>query len=410
MNVQDRFLKYVVIDTTSDPDSASFPSTPSQLPFADLLADEMRAMGLQDVCRDENGYVYGTIPSTIADFSGCTVGFIAHMDTANDAPGANIRPRVVKSYDGGDILLNPEKNIVMRPADFEVLRRMEGKSLIVTDGTTLLGGDDKAGVAEILTAAEYLLSHPELPHGPVRIAFTPDEEIGCGADRFDVKRFAADFAYTVDGGAAGELEYENFNAASAVVTFTGTSIHPGAAKGKMVNAALLAMEFQQMLPAFARPECTDGYEGFIHLTGMDGCVEHACLKYIIRDHDRKLFEEKKALVAQTAVYLNSKYGDGSVTAELADSYFNMKEKIEPHRHLVDNAVKVCQSLGIAPRIQPIRGGTDGARLSFMGLPCPNLGTGDYNCHGRFEFTCIEEMELCVKLIVGLACEYGTFKV
>lgn len=406
MHVKDRFLKYVAIDTTSDPDSGTFPSTPSQLSFADMLAEEMRAMGLQDVCSDKNGYVYGTIPSTIADYDGCTLGFIAHMDTANDAPGADIRPRVVEAYDGKDIVLNEEMQMIMRPDEFEALRALEGKTLIVTDGRTLLGGDDKAGLAEILTAAEYLMEHPEIGHGPIRIAFTPDEEIGCGADRFDVKLFGADFAYTMDGGAAGELEYENFNAASADITFTGTSIHPGSAKGKMVNAALIAMEYQQMLPSFMRPECTDGYEGFIHLIDMDGCVEHACLKYIIRDHDMKLFEEKKALVTRAADYLNAKYGAGTVSADVRDSYFNMKEKIEPHRCLIDNVLKVYDRLGITPHIQPIRGGTDGARLSFMGLPCPNLGTGDYNCHGRFEFTCVESMEQCVQVIVELAQEFA----
>ncbi len=406
MHVKDRFIKYVMIDTTSDPDSGTFPSTPSQICFADMLANEMREMGLTDVFRDENGYVYGTIPSTIENFNGSILGFIAHMDTANDAPGANIQPRVIESYNGKDIVLNEKLHLIMRPDDFEALHSLEGKTLIVTDGNTLLGGDDKAGLAEIMTAAEYLIAHPEIPHGPIRVAFTPDEEIGCGADRFDVERFGADFAYTMDGGAAGELEFENFNAASATVTFTGTSIHPGSSRGKMVNAAILSMEFQQMLPAFMRPECTDGYEGFIHLIGMDGCVEHACLKYIIRDHDMKLFQEKKALIQRAAEYMNAKYGEGTVSAELKDSYFNMKEKIEPHRHLIDTVLKVFSRLGITPHIQPIRGGTDGARLSFMGLPCPNLGTGDYNCHGRFEFTCVESMEQCVQVIVELAKEYS----
>ena len=407
MQVKDRFIKYVMIDTTSDPDSGTFPSTPAQLSFADMLAGEMREIGIADVYRDENGYVYGTIPSTMEDFGGSVIGFIAHMDTANDAPGANIRPRVIESYDGKDIVLNQELRLVMRPDEFEALRELTGKTLIVTDGNTLLGGDDKAGVAEILTAAEYLIAHPEIPHGPIRVAFTPDEEIGCGADRFDVERFGADFAYTMDGGAAGELEYENFNAASAEITFTGTSIHPGSSRGKMVNAAVLAMEFQQMLPAFMRPECTDGYQGFIHLIGMEGCVERASLQYIIRDHDMKLFEEKKSLITKAADYMNAKYGEGTVSAKVKDSYYNMKEKIEPHRHLIDTVLKVFERLGITPRIQPVRGGTDGARLSFKGLPCPNLGTGDYNCHGRFEFTCVESMEQCVQVIVELAREYAS---
>lgn len=406
MQVKDRFIKYVMMDTTSDPDSGTFPSTQAQIAFADMLAEEMRQIGITDVFRDENGYVYGTIPSTIEAFDGAILGFIAHMDTASDAPGANIRPRVIEQYDGKEIILNEELHLIMRPDDFQVLRTLMGKTLIVTDGNTLLGGDDKAGVAEILTAAEYLIAHPEIPHGPLRLAFTPDEEIGCGADRFDVARFGADYAYTMDGGAAGELEYENFNAASATVNFTGTSIHPGSSRGKMVNAAILAMEFQQMLPAFMRPECTDGYEGFIHLIGMEGQVENACLKYIVRDHDRTLFEDKKELIRKTVEYMNAKYGDGTVQASIKDSYFNMKEKIEPHRHLIDNAVKVMERLGIEPKVQPIRGGTDGARLSFKGLPCPNLGTGDYNCHGRFEFTCVESMEQCVQVIVELAKEYG----
>lgn len=406
MHVKDRFIKYVMIDTTSDPDSGTFPSTASQLSFADMLTNEMQEIGLSDVYRDENGYVYGTIPSTIENFDGHILGFIAHMDTANDAPGANIRPRIIEKYDGENIVLNDKLHLVMRPEDFDVLPSLKGKTLIVTDGNTLLGGDDKAGVAEILTAAEYLIAHPEIPHGPIRVAFTPDEEIGCGADRFDVKRFGADFAYTMDGGAAGELEFENFNAASATVSFTGTSIHPGASRGKMVNAAILAMEFQQMLPAFMRPECTDGYEGFIHLIGMEGCVEHSCLKYIIRDHDMKLFQEKKELVLRAAEYMNTKYGEGTADVQITDSYFNMKEKIAPHPHLIDTVLKVYDRLGIPAHVQPIRGGTDGARLSFKGLPCPNLGTGDYNCHGRFEFTCVESMEQCVQVIVELSKEYA----
>lgn len=406
MQVKDRFLKYIAVDTTSDADSETFPSTPSQLTFADMLAEEMKAMGLEDVFRDENGYVYGTVPSVIDSFSGSVLGFIAHMDTVDEAPGADIRPGIVESYDGQDIVLNEKLHLVMRPKDFPVLETLKGKTLIVTDGSTLLGGDDKAGVAEILTAAEYLMDHPEIPHGPIRIAFTPDEEIGRGADRFDLKRFDADFAYTMDGGALGELEFENFNAASAVVTLKGISIHPGSAKGKMVNASLLAMEYQQMLPAFMRPECTDGYEGFIHLTGMEGHVESARLKYIVRDHDRALFEEKKELMKKAADYMNVRYGEGTVTVQTEDSYFNMKEQIEPHYHLIESVQKVLKRLGIRPRILPIRGGTDGAKLSFEGLPCPNLGIGAYNGHGRFEFVCVEDMEQSVQVIVELAREYG----
>lgn len=406
MQVKDRFLKYIAVDTTSDSESETFPSTPSQLIFADMLAEEMKTMGLAEVFRDENGYVYGTVPSTIDGFSGSVLGFIAHMDTSEDAPGAGISPRIVEAYDGNEILLQDNPQLVMHPEDFPVLDTLKGKTLIVTDGTTLLGGDDKAGLAEILTAAEYLLEHPEIPHGPIRIAFTPDEEIGRGTDRFDLERFGADFAFTMDGGAVGELEFENFNAASAVVTLKGISIHPGSARGKMVNASLLAMEYQQMLPAFMRPECTDGYEGFIHLTGMEGRVENACLNYIVRDHDRTLFEEKKALMSRAADYMNAKYGEGTVTVQTEDSYFNMKEQIEPHDHLMKTVQRVLKRLGIEPQIQPIRGGTDGARLSFLGLPCPNLGTGAYNGHGRYEFVCVESMEQAVQLIVELAREYG----
>lgn len=406
MQVKDRFLNYISVDTTSDPESETFPSTPSQLIFADMLAREMKTMGLAEVFRDENGYVYGTVPSTIDGFSGSALGFIAHMDTSEDAPGAGIRPRIVEAYDGKEILLQDNPRLVMRPEDFPVLNTLKGKTLIVTDGTTLLGGDDKAGLAEILTAAEYLLEHPEIPHGPIRIAFTPDEEIGRGADRFDLQRFGADFAFTMDGGAVGELEFENFHAASAVVTLKGISIHPGSARGKMVNASLLAMEYQQMLPAFMRPECTDGYEGFIHLTGMEGRVENACLHYIVRDHDRTLFEEKKALMSRAGDYMNAKYGEGTVTVQTEDSYFNMKEQIEPHAHLLESVRRVLKRLGIEPQIVPIRGGTDGASLSFRGLPCPNLGTGAYNGHGRYEFVCVESMEQAVQLIVELAREYG----
>ena len=408
MKVQERFLKYISVDTTSDPSSDTFPSTGSQLDFAALLVEEMREMGLQDVSCDENGYVFGTLPATITDYHGPVLGFIAQMDTAPASSGANIRPRTIENYDGKDILLNEETHMIMSPADFENLRQYQGQDLIVTDGTTLLGGDDKAGLAEILTAAEFLLAHPEIPHGTIRIGFTPDEEIGQGADRFDVKRFGADFAYTMDGGECGELEYENFNAASAMVEITGLSIHPGSAKNKMKNALSIAMEFENLMPSAQKPEHTECREGFIHLDSMNGSVEHASMEYIIRDHDKTLFQQKKEVMEHAAAYLNQKYGDGTIDLQIEDSYFNMKEKIEPHMHLIDSVLSVYEKLDIQPKVVPIRGGTDGARLSYMGLPCPNLGTGDHNCHGHYEFVCIQSMEKCVQVIVELCRLYAKF--
>lgn len=408
MKVQERFLKYISVDTTSDPSSDTFPSTGSQLDFAALLVEEMKEMGLQDVSCDENGYVFGTLPATITDYHGPVLGFIAHMDTAPASSGANIRPRTIENYDGKDILLNEETHMIMSPADFENLRQYQGQDLIVTDGTTLLGGDDKAGLAEILTAAEFLLAHPEIPHGTIRIGFTPDEEIGQGADRFDVKRFGADFAYTMDGGECGELEYENFNAASAMMEITGLSIHPGSAKNKMKNALSIAMEFENLMPSAQKPEHTECREGFIHLDSMNGSVEHASMEYIIRDHDKTLFQQKKEVMEHAAAYLNQKYGDGTIDLQIEDSYFNMKEKIEPHMHLIDSVLSVYEKLDIQPKVVPIRGGTDGARLSYMGLPCPNLGTGDHNCHGHYEFVCIQSMEKCVQVIVELCRLYADF--
>ena len=401
MTVAERFLKYIAVDTTSDPSSDTFPSTRSQLDFAASLAEEMKAMGLSDVELDPYGYVFGTIPSTIEDYQGKILGFIAHMDTSCAESGKNIRPRIVKDYDGKDIVLNEEKKIVLSPRDFSNLSQYRGQDLIVTDGTTLLGGDDKAGIAEILTAAEYLLAHPEIPHGPVRVGFTPDEEIGQGTDHFDVERFGADFAYTMDGGECGELEYENFNAAGADVEFQGVSIHPGSAKDKMINALRLAMEFEALMPASQRPECTEGREGFIHLDSLQGSVEHARSEYIIRDHDMELFQQKKACMEEAARNMNVKYGYEAVSLNIEDSYFNMKEKIQPHPFLIENVLKVYEKLGIRPQIQPIRGGTEGAQLSFKGLPCPNLGTGDHNCHGHFEFACIQAMEKSVEVIIEL---------
>ncbi len=402
MNVTQRFLKYISMDTTSDPSSESFPSTESQLSFAKILYQEMADLGLQDLSMDRYGYVFGTIPSSIENYKGKIVGFLAHMDTSCAASGKDIRPRVITGYDGGDIVLNQGKNIVMSPKDFSNLEQYKGLDLIVTDGLTLLGGDDKAGVAEILTAAEYLMEHPEIPHGPIRIGFTPDEEIGRGTDYFDVEKFGADFAYTMDGGECGELEYENFNAAGALVSFTGVSIHPGSAKDKLVNASLLAMEYESLLPKAQKPEYTQGREGFIHLDSINGTVEKAVSEYIIRDHDRELFEKKKQVMEQAAAYMNEKYGPDTVALEIQDSYFNMKEKILPYPFLIDNVLKVYEKLKIRPQIQPIRGGTDGAQLSFKGLPCPNLGTGDHNCHGHFEFVCIQSMEKSVEVILELS--------
>lgn len=409
MNVTERFLKYVSMDTTSDSNSETYPSTASQLELAALLKEEMISLGLTDVTMDEYGYVFGTVPSTIENYEGITLGFIAHMDTSSAASGANIRPRIIEQYDGKDIVLNEEANIVMETKDFPFLANYVGQSLIVTDGLTLLGADDKAGIAEILTAAEYMIAHPEIPHGPIRVGFTPDEEVGRGTDYFNVKAFGADFAYTMDGSAIGEIEYENFNAASALVTFKGISIHPGTAKNKMVNACGLAVEFENMMPSVQKPEHTEGREGFIHLNDMSGVIDHAELRYIIRDHDMTLFEEKKKFMQTVADFMNQKYGEGMVELKIKDSYYNMKEKVEPHMHLIENAVAVYDSMGIPTNIVPIRGGTDGARLSFMGLPCPNLGTGGHNFHGHLECCCIQSMEKSVEVIVELAKRYAKQK-
>ena len=394
--VQERFLRYVRFDTTSDEFSETCPSTSKQKVLGQALVEEMLSMGIADARMDENGYVYGTVPG---DPNLPTIGLIAHMDTAPDASGANIRAKVIP-YEGGDILLNGEKGIYLREADYESLKRNKGKHLIVTDGTTLLGADDKAGVAEILTAAQTLLIEGGV-HATLKIGFTPDEEIGRGADRFDVAHFGADYAYTADGGTIGELEYENFNAASAKVTVHGLNIHPGSAKNKMVNSQYIAMEFQSLLPQAQKPEHTENYEGFIHLTDMKGEVEESVLRYIVRDHDKILFEEKKQLMTATAEYLNRKYGDGTVELELKDSYYNMREKIEPHMEIVDRAKRAMAAVGMEPRTVPVRGGTDGARLSYEGLLCPNLCTGGENYHGRFEYIPVEDMEKCVAMLVAL---------
>lgn len=409
-SVLSRFLKYIVIDTQSKDEMGVIPSTEKQRNLAKLLVEELTAMGAQDVRVDDHSYVYASIPATV-DRAGIPVlGLIAHMDTSPAYSGTNVKPQIIKNYDGGDILMNQETGLTMYTADFPDLGNYVGQDLITTDGTTLLGADDKAGVAEIMALAEYLLSHPEIPHGTIKIGFTPDEEVGCGANLFDVEGFGADVAYTVDGGELGELEYENFNAASARVHIHGSSIHPGSSKGKMKNAILMAMEFQSMLPVFENPMYTEGYEGFYHLDGIEGTVELARLDYIIRDHDMAKFQEKKVFIQNVTDYLNRKYGDGTFELILNDSYFNMKEKIEPHMFLIDVAKNAMMDMGIEPKVCPIRGGTDGARLSYMGLPCPNLCTGGHNFHGKYEFISIQSMERIVELLLKIVEKIGTITI
>lgn len=405
--VIENFLEYVKIDTQSSEESTSKPSTSKQHDLAKILERQLQEMGAQDIVYDkEYCYLYASIPATAGCEQAPVIGFIAHMDTSPAVTGTGVQPHIVEAYDGKDIILNQEKHIVMKVADFPELTSYQGKRLIVTDGTTLLGADDKAGVAEIMAMAEYLLQHEEIRHGRIRIAFTPDEEVGAGADYFDVERFGADYAYTVDGGRLGELEYENFNAAGAKVTIHGRSVHPGEAKDKMRNAILMAQEFQAMLPVSENPMYTSGYEGFYHLDQLHGTVEEAVAEYIIRDHDREKFERKKEYFTRIGEFLNQKYGAGTFDIEMKDSYYNMKEIIEQHMHLVDHAKEAMEELGISPVVVPIRGGTDGARLSFMGLPCPNLCTGGQNFHGRFEYACADEMEMIVKLLIRIAGKYG----
>lgn len=401
--VIEKFLNYVKIDTQSDENSTACPTTAKQHNLAKLLVKELEAMGADEITYDkEYCYVYATVPATKGCENRPVLGFIAHMDTAPAVTGENVKPRIIENYDGKDIVLNEEKNIVMKVSDFPELVEYTGKRLIVTDGTTLLGADDKAGIAEIMTMAEQLLSHKEIPHGKIRIGFTPDEEVGAGADHFDVKLFGADYAYTVDGGKLGELEYENFNAAGAKVTFHGRSVHPGDAKNKMVNALLLAMEFQNMLPVFENPMYTEKYEGFYHLDLLSGSVEKAQAEYIIRDHDKDKFEQKKETFLRIGAYLNEKYGKDTVQIDMKDSYYNMREIIEQHMQLIENAKAAMEETGVNPIVVPIRGGTDGARLSYMGLPCPNLCTGGHNFHGRFEYICADSMEEIVEILLKLA--------
>ena len=400
MDIIERFLNYTKFDTQSSEESESVPSTSKQLIFAEYLKKELEREGLSDVELDEKGYIYATLKSNIKD-EVPTIGFISHYDTSPDCSGADIKPRIVKGYDGKDIVLS--EGIMLSPTKFPELLSHVGEDLIVTDGHTLLGADDKAGIAEIIQAMVYLQEHPEIKHGKIRVAFNPDEEIGMGAHHFDVEKFGCEWAYTMDGGEVGELEFENFNAASAKITIKGMSVHPGYAKGKMVNASLLAAEFIGMLPADERPETTEGYQGFYHLTGMQTGCEQAKLSYIIRDHDREIFEDRKHFIQKVVEQMNKKYGDGTVTADVNDQYYNMKEKIDPQMHVIDLVLKAMQEVGVAPQVRPIRGGTDGAQLSFKGLPCPNIFAGGINFHGPYEFVPVQSMEKAMKVIVKI-CE------
>lgn len=396
INVVDRFIKYAKIDTQSDENSDQTPSTLKQFNLAKEIERELIEMGMTDVSLDNNCYLMATLPAN-SDTNIPTIGFIAHLDTSPDMSGENVRPRIVEQYDGEDILLNEELNIVLSPNDFPELLDYVGEDLIVSDGTTLLGADDKAGIAEIITAMQYFLDHPEIKHGKVRIAFTPDEEIGRGADKFDVQKFDADWGYTVDGGEVGEFEYENFNAASAKVIIRGRNVHPGYAKNKMINALCVANELINMLPANERPEFTEGYEGFFHITSLNGTVEEAELSLIIRDHDRQMFERRKKILQEAVNFMNERYPN-RLQLELRDQYYNMREKIEPVNHVIDYALRAMQEVGVTPKVKPIRGGTDGARLSFMGLPCPNIFTGGLNFHSRYEFIPVRSMEKATQVI------------
>jgi len=403
--VIERFLKYVKFDTKSDEESAAVPSTSKQLILAEVLAKELNEIGMQNVSVNTNGYVMATLPRNV-DKNTPVIGFIAHMDTSPELSGENVNPKIIKNYNGTDIVLNEEQNIVLRISESPELKDYIGQDIITTDGTTLLGADDKAGIAEIMAAMEYLTMHPEIKHGDIRIGFTPDEEIGRGADHFDIKKFNADLAYTVDGGVIGELEYENFNAADAKIIIKGRNFHPGYSKNKMINSALVANKLMSMLPENETPSTTEGYEGFYHLLSINGGVEETNLSYIIRDFDAEKFEKRKAFLQNVANELNEKYGNGTVNIEIKDQYRNMKEKVEPEKYIVDIAFKAMETVGVKPLVRPIRGGTDGARLSFMGLPTPNLFTGGHNFHGRFEYISIQSMEKAVEVIVKIAGLYS----
>ncbi len=400
MNITERFLKYVSFHTTSDDSTNLTPSTPGQMVFAQYLVEELTAIGLTEITLDKNGYVMATLPAN-TDKVIPTIGFIAHLDTSPDMSGKNIKSRVVENYDGNDILLNEEKVIVLETSKYPEIAKYKGQDIIVTDGTTLLGADDKAGIAEIVTAMEYLIVHPEIKHGKIRIAFTPDEEIGQGAHHFDVEQFGAEWAYTMDGGEIGELEFENFNAAAAKVTFNGLNVHPGYAKHKMKNSIRIAHQFISMLPRHETPEHTEGYEGFYHLMSMEGNVEKTTLNYIIRDHDRDRFERRKKEMQHLVNKINAEFGENTATVELKDQYYNMREKVEPLMHIVDLAATAMKEVGITPNIKPIRGGTDGSQLSFKGLPCPNIFAGGHNFHGRFEYVPVQSMEKATQVIVTI---------
>ena len=402
--ILDRFLRYVAVDTQSDENSESQPSTPKQLNLLRMLRDELEAMGVEATL-DEYGYVMGSIPSN-TDAKVPAIGFIAHVDTAPDASGADIKPQIISEYDGGEIELKGVPGLALKPSEFPEMLHYIGQTLITTDGTTLLGADDKGGVAEIMNAVQYIMEHPDFKHGEIKVGFTPDEEIGRGVVKFDVGKFGADYAYTMDGGEIGELEFENFNAASAKIRIQGRNVHPGYSKGKMRNALLIGMELGGLLPVEQRPEYTEGYEGFFHLIGFSGSVEEASMTYIIRDHDRAIFEKRKKTIEECCDFINLKYGEGTATPVIKDQYYNMREQVEPHYHVVEKAVKAMEMAGVKPKIQPIRGGTDGANLSFKGLPCPNIFAGGLNFHGKMEFVPLESMEKASEVILNIIRLYS----
>lgn len=400
-NIIDRFISYVIIDTESDPKSSTTPSTSKQWDLANKLVEELKTIGMQDVTIDENAYIMATLPSNV-NHDVPTIGFISHFDTTPDFTGANVNPQIIKNYNGKDIILNEEEGIILSPDLFDDLLQYKGQTLITTDGTTLLGADDKAGITEIITAMEYLINHPEIKHGKIRVGFTPDEEIGRGAHKFDVEKFGADWAYTMDGSQIGELEYENFNAAGAVIKVKGKIVHPGYAKGKMINSMYIATEFINSLPELETPEHTENYQGFFHLSSIEGKVEETILQYIIRDHDKKHFEARKEMIQNLADEINSQYEREVIVVEIKDQYYNMKEKVEPVMHIVDIAEEAMKQLGIKPLIKPIRGGTDGSQLSYMGLPCPNIFAGGHNFHGRYEYVPVESMVKATQVICKIA--------
>ena len=402
--ILDRFLRYVSVDTQADPESTSQPSAAKELDLLKMLRDELKALGIEATL-DEYGYVMASIPSN-CDKEVPAVGFIAHVDTAPDASGKDVKPQIVENYDGSDIALNGVPGLYLKPADFPELLQYKGQTIITTDGTTLLGADDKAGIAEIMHMAQFVMEHPEFKHGDIKIGFTPDEEIGRGVVKFDVEKFGAKYAYTMDGGQIGEIEYENFNAAGATITIQGCNVHPGTAKGKMKNATLIGMELNSLLPSDQRPEHTEGYEGFFHLISFKGEVENATFSYIIRDHDMTLFEKKKEFMQKCVAFINEKYGEGTATLDLKHQYYNMRKQVEPHYHIVEKALKAIEMAGITPKVQPIRGGTDGANLSFMGLPCPNIFAGGHNFHGKMEYLPLQSMEKASEVILNIISLYA----